>query len=38
MRDPLFDLVDELVLLFRSGLVTGLSTEASQLNSKEYLS
>jgi len=31
-RDPSFDLVDELVLLFRSGLVTGLSTEANQLN------
>ena len=31
-RDPLFDLVDELVLLFRSGLVTGLSTEVNQLN------
>jgi hypothetical protein len=25
-RDPLFDLVDELVLLFRSGLVTGISS------------
>jgi hypothetical protein len=25
LRDPLFDLVDELVLLFRSGLVTGVT-------------
>jgi len=32
LRDPMLDLVDELVLLFRLGLVTGLSMDPGNLN------
>jgi hypothetical protein len=35
-RDPLFNLVDELVMLFRSGLVTRVSTQSGHARSKEH--
>jgi hypothetical protein len=32
LRDPMFDLVDELVQLFRYGLVTGIASDTNHLN------